>query len=106
MSNKSRQKLSRSFSLAVDDGAFLRRDELRGMRFALEYEKAELILRDWKIRSTVIAFGSARVPSPEQLEALRKSARGKAEVARLDRLAALAPYYESARAFARLASER
>jgi uncharacterized protein (TIGR00730 family) len=105
MSNKSRQRLSRSFALAVDDGVFLRRDELRGMRFALEYEKAELILRDWQIRSTIIAFGSARVPSPEQLEALRKSVRGKAEVARLDRLAALAPYYESARAFARLASE-
>ncbi len=106
MSNKSRQKLSRSFALAIDDSVFLRRDELRGMRFALEYEKAELILRDWKIRSTIIAFGSARVPSPEQLEVLRKSARGKVEVARLERLAALAPYYESARAFARLASER
>lgn len=106
MSSKSPQKSSRSFALAVDDGAFLRRDELRGMRFALEYEKAELILRDWKIRSTIIAFGSARVPSPEQLEVLRASARGKEAMARLDRLMALAPYYDSARTFARLASEQ
>jgi uncharacterized protein (TIGR00730 family) len=106
MSNKSPQRSSRSFALAVDDGAFLRRDELRGMRFALEYEKAELILRDWKIRSTIIVFGSARAPSPEQLETLRRAAHGKTAATRLARLAALAPYYDCARAFARLASER
>lgn len=106
MSSKSPSKPSRSYMLAVDDNVFLRRDEMRGMRFALEYDKAELILRDWKIRSTIIVFGSARVPSPEQLDALRKSASGKSDVARLDRLMALAPYYESARAFARLASEQ
>jgi uncharacterized protein (TIGR00730 family) len=97
---------SSSYALAVDDGEFLRRDELRGIRFALEYEKAELILRDWKIRSTIIVFGSARVPSPEQLEAARREALSPADRARVERLAGLAPYYESARAFARLASEQ
>ncbi|HJQ59090.1 MAG TPA: TIGR00730 family Rossman fold protein [Vineibacter sp.] len=106
MSSKSPQKTSGSNFLAVDDGEFLRRDELRGMRFALEYQKPELALRDWKIRSTIIVFGSARAPSPERFATLRKAARGKAAVARLDRLAVLAGYYESARAFARLASER
>jgi uncharacterized protein (TIGR00730 family) len=106
MSSKSPQKSSPSYTLAVDDGAFLRRDELRGLRFALEYEKAELILRDWKIRSTIIAFGSSRAPSPEKLAELRKSAHGKAALARLQRLEGLAVYYDCARAFARLASER
>lgn len=105
MSSKSLQKSSHSYILAVDDGDFLRRDELRGMRFALEYEKAELVLRDWKIRSTIIVFGSSRAPSPEQFTVLRRAARGKAAVARLERLAVLASHYECARAFARLASE-
>lgn len=99
-------KRSSSYALAVDDSEFLRRDELRGIRFALEYEKAELILRDWKIRSTIIVFGSARVPSPEQLDAARRSALSSADRARVERLIGLAPYYDSARAFARLASER
>jgi predicted Rossmann-fold nucleotide-binding protein len=42
---------------------------MRAIRFALEYAKAELALRDWAIRSTIIVFGSARIPSPEQAAA-------------------------------------
>ncbi len=37
------------------------RDSMRGVRFLLEYEKAEEALRNWNIRSTVVVFGSARV---------------------------------------------
>ena len=33
---------------------------MRAIRFALEYAKAELALRDWGIRSTIIVFGGAR----------------------------------------------
>ena len=57
---------SPSYRLAVEDTDFLLRDEMRGVRFALEYSKAELELRDHGIRSTVVVFGSARVPSPER----------------------------------------
>ena len=92
---------SGSLSLAVDDGEFLRRDELRGIRFALEYEKAELILRDWKIRSTIIVFGSARVPSPEIVESSDPQLRERAR-----RLIALAPHYEQARQFGRIVSQQ
>ncbi len=60
------QKRSRSYVLPVQDTAFLLRDEMRDIRFALEYAKAELLLRDWGIRSTIIVFGSAHTPSPEQ----------------------------------------
>jgi len=45
---------SRSYLLPVEDTDFLLRDEMRGFRFALEYSKAELCLRDWGIRSTII----------------------------------------------------
>ena len=41
----------RSYLLPVEDQQFLLRDELRGVRFQLEYSKAELLLRDWGIRS-------------------------------------------------------
>jgi len=33
------------------------------VRFALEYAKAELSLRNWGVRSTIIVFGSAQIPS-------------------------------------------
>src|SRR5579871_3841269 len=48
------QRESKSYILPVQDTEFLLRDELRGVRFALEYEKAELTLRDAGIRSTII----------------------------------------------------
>jgi len=102
-----RQKASPSYRLAVQDVDFLlKRDELRGLRFALEFEKVDLILNDWGIRSTVIVFGSARVPSPEQGEALRRSAATDQERRAVDRMARWLPYYEEARRFARLVSEQ
>src|ERR1700675_4290387 len=76
--SNSLQRQSKSYILAVQDTDFLLRDELRGVRFALEYEKAELTLRDWGIRSTVIVFGSARIPSPEQAAAGLAAAKGEA----------------------------
>ena len=70
---------SRSTLLAVEDTEFLLRDEMRAIRFALEYGKAELALRDWGIRSTIIVFGGGRVPSPEQADAAVAAARTEAE---------------------------
>jgi hypothetical protein len=40
-------------------------DELRDLRFAIEYAEAEFLLRDWGVHSTVVVFGSACTPSPE-----------------------------------------
>ncbi|WP_239025326.1 TIGR00730 family Rossman fold protein [Rhodoligotrophos defluvii] len=34
---------------------------MRGVRFLLEYAKAEEALRNWSVRSTIVVFGSARV---------------------------------------------
>ena len=67
--DSSAQMQSMSYRLPVEDTAFLLRDEMRALRFAMEYSKADLLLRDWGIRSTIIVFGSSRVPSPEQAEA-------------------------------------
>ncbi len=106
MDEPNAQSKSQSHLLAVEDTQFLLRDEMRAIRFALEYAKAELCLRDWGIRSTIIVFGSARVPSPEQAALAAQSARTAEERQRAERLKAQSNYYQVARDFGRIASER
>ena len=96
----------KSYVLAVEDTEFLLKDELRAIRFALEYEKPELALREAGIRSTVIVFGSARIPSPEQAEEMLRTAKGKDQVARAKTRAALSPWYTEARMLGRIVSQR
>ncbi|RDI61136.1 LOG family protein [Microvirga subterranea] len=55
------QMASRSYRLAALDQDFLLGDSMRGVRFQLEYAKAEESLRTWGVRSTIVTFGSARV---------------------------------------------
>ena len=52
---------SSAFRLAAYDQEFLLGDSTRGLRFQLEYQKAEEYLRKWGVDSTVVVFGSARV---------------------------------------------
>jgi uncharacterized protein (TIGR00730 family) len=84
--DNSAQIASPSYRLAALDQDFLLGDSMRGLRFQLEYAKAEEALRAWGVRSTLVVFGSARIGSdgPERH-------RG---------------WYEQARAFGRLASQR
>ena len=50
-----------AFRLPALDQDFLLGDSTRGVRFQLEYQKAEEYLRRWGVESTVVVFGSARV---------------------------------------------
>src|SRR5690606_14201502 len=100
----SEQLRSRSYLLPVEDREFLLRDEMRAMRFALEYAKADLLLRDWGVRSTIIVFGSARVPSPERVESWKQAAQPDEQ--QLRRMERQLRWYEAAREFGRIASER
>ncbi|WP_262027261.1 TIGR00730 family Rossman fold protein [Microvirga sp. Mcv34] len=77
---------SPSYRLAAMDQDFLLGDSMRGVRFMLEYAKAEENLRIWGVRSTIVVFGSARV---------RENGPGKH-----------AFWYEQARAFGAIASQR
>ena len=65
----SAQLRSASYRLPALDQDFLMGDSMRGVRFLLEYGKAEEALRSWAIRSTIVVFGSARVredgPEPQ-----------------------------------------
>ena len=102
-----RQLASPSYRLPAADVDFLLgRDELRAVRFALEYEKAELLLRDAGIRSTVVVFGSARILPRDRAEELLRTAHGTEERQRARRRLHQSAYYETAREFGRVVSER
>jgi len=100
------QSRSQSYILPVEDTQFLLRDEMRGVRFALEYEKAELGLRDWGVRSTVIVFGSARIRSPEEAEAELTAAKTPEARKLAEKRVEHSRYYTVARQFGRIVSER
>ncbi len=80
-SNKA-QMAAAAYRLPAMDMDFLLGDTTRGLRFQLEYQKAEEHLRKWGVATTVIAFGSARIPEND--------ANG---------------WYAAAREFARICSE-
>jgi uncharacterized protein (TIGR00730 family) len=94
-----------TYRLAFQDLDFLLREDLRPVRFQLELLKPELLLNEHGIGSTVVFYGSARIPGPDQLEARRAAAMSDAERATIDRMAKLSPYYEEARALARRLSQ-
>jgi len=99
-------KQSHSFVLPAMDAEFLLRDELRGVRFGLEYEKAELTLRDARIRSTIVVFGSARVVSRQEARARLKAAKGTRQLDLARLCLKQSAHYEEARRFGRIVSER
>ena len=89
------QTRSPSYRLAFNDADFLLRDEMRGVRLQLELSKAEIELTERGLVSTVVIFGSARIPDP-----------ARRDEAKVPGLAALADNYGLARAFARAITER
>ena len=89
------QTRSPAYRLAFTDDDFMMRRELRPVRLQLELLKPELELDAHGIRSTVVLFGGSRIPAPEA-----------AAEARTPMLAGLARYYEEARVFARMITER
>lgn len=104
-----------SHRLAFEDVDFLSRDELRPVRLQLELLKPEILQQEQGIISTIVVFGSARAPSPEQADAdLKDVENGIAgdlgATAAGDELARVTyevrrRYYDEARKFARLVSE-
>lgn len=97
-----------AYKLAFRDTDFLLRDELRPVRFQLELLKPEMLLDEARVGSTLVMYGSARIPSPPQVEARLEAAReGDAfEQKVAERLAAKAKYYDEAYRLARLVSEK
>lgn len=93
-----------SYRLAFQDTDFLLREDLRPVRFQLELLKPELILKEMGIASTFVFYGSARIPAPEDADALVAAATNDKQRAIAERLKAKSKYYDVARELARLAS--
>ena len=91
--------------LAFADPEFLLRRETRGIRFQLELLKPDLEQQEQGIENTIVVFGSARFPPPEQASVSVKLAEESGDEAALTlarRHARNAHYYDQARLFARL----
>ncbi|MDY0006442.1 MAG: TIGR00730 family Rossman fold protein [Spongiibacteraceae bacterium] len=104
-----------AYRLAQEDIEFLAQDDLRPLRLQLELFKPEQQLRAQGITSTVVVFGSARVPSlgeaQARLAALTQAEGGQdaaspAALASARRQLAQARYYEEARRFSQMISQR
>ncbi|MFN3209846.1 MAG: LOG family protein [Roseovarius sp.] len=84
-----------AYRLAFADDDFLCRDELRPVRLQLELLKPEMILNERGIVSTVVLFGGARIPEP-----------AVKDTARTETLAELSRFYDEARTFAKMLTEK
>lgn len=107
---------SHAYLKAYADMDFMGRKDLRAVRLQLELLKPELILRENKIRSTIVVFGSARILSGEQaareLDVAKENLSEHPRDVELKRLVVLAEkkvelshWYEEARRFAALLSK-
>ena len=92
-----------AYRLAFRDTDFLLREELRPVRFQLELLKCEMLLEEAGIGSTLVCYGSARIPSPEHAEEARATATTPERRKVVERLIANSKYYDEARKLGKLA---
>jgi uncharacterized protein (TIGR00730 family) len=109
------QTRSPAYRLGYADLDFMMRDELRASRLQLEFLKPEIMQRDRGISATVVMFGSARVPAPDQADKMLEDVSralaenpGDPSVIQRERtvrsLVAKTQYYEQARLLAGMIS--
>jgi len=94
-----------AYRLAFADPEFLLRRETRGIRIQLEMLKPDLDQAAQGVDNTVVVFGSARFPSPEDAEAFAQAAEASGDaqqIALSKRHLRNAKHYDNARLFARL----
>jgi len=84
-----------SYRLAFADDEFLCRDELRPVRLQLELLKPQMLLDEAGIETTIVLFGGARIPTPENKD-----------TAKTETLGNLSSFYTEAQRFARMMTER
>ena len=105
-----------SYRLAFLDPDFLRREDLRPLRFELELLKPEIAFIEQGIRSTVVVFGGTQILEEETAQQRLGEAEARVaeqpddpalqrEVHRAQRVLQKSHYYNEARQFARIVSE-
>jgi len=104
---------SPSYRPADRDPEFLEWDAVRGIRLAIDYQKAELLLGRNRVEHTIVVFGSTRIREPAAAERYLRETEAAAAAAPNDadrarrvevarRLLAKSHYYDAAREFGRL----
>ena len=104
---------SPSYRQADRDVDFLNRDETRGVRLQIDYQKAQQLLEQHGIEHTIVVFGSTRICEPavarrrvEALLAELKSRPGDVALEKrlgvAERILAKSHYYDTARELGRL----
>ena len=94
-----------AYRVAFADPEFLLRRETRGIRFQLEMLKPDLDQAEQGIENTIVVFGSARFPSPEDAQKNMQQAQLSGNATDLgiaQRQLRNAHFYDQARLFARL----
>lgn len=105
-----------NYRLADDDTDFLHRDDVRGVRLQMDYLKAELLLAEHGICSTIVVFGSTRICEPaaaqravDELRTAVTSNPGNPDLVRrlavAERILDNSRYYNIARELGRLIGE-
>lgn len=84
-----------AYRLAFVDQEFMTREELRPVRLQLELLKPQMVMDEHGIETTVVMFGGARIPAPEHKDRAKTQA-----------LADLSRYYDEARRFAQMMTQR
>jgi uncharacterized protein (TIGR00730 family) len=114
---ESQQEASPAYRLAFTDQDFLLRKDLRPVRVQLELMKPEVMLHQEHIESTIVIFGSARIPEKKKAEQKLKKAQEVAaqdptdillqkQVTIAERIVAKSYYYDQARELAKIVSSR
>lgn len=114
-SNLDKILASASFRRAYEDIDFLKEEDLRPVRLQLELLKPERIMNRESIHSTIVVFGSARIPTPETSQAALDAAQANATAHPDDREAQQqlararvayenSKYYREAEEFSRIVS--
>ena len=96
------------------DLEFLTKDELRAVRLQLDWLKPEILQQEEHIASTIVVFGSARLPDPrkaqaqlaaaESAHAIHPDEHSTRRVIIAQNQMKLSRYYDEAREFSRLVS--
>ena len=113
--NMRKMKDSGAYLRAYEDIGFLRREDLRPVRLQLELLKAEMLLQEHTIESTVVLFGGSRIMQTEEAELRVLNAKKAVEASPDDEAAELelvvarnllkkSRYYDEARRFATIVS--
>ena len=113
--NLERILTSPTYRVASADLDFLGQDALRAVRMQLDLMKAEIALKDQRIRSTIVVLGGTHVVAPPDAHRRLHEAKQRLseqpddpirlrEVSRAERVVAKSRYYEAAYEFSRLAS--